>query len=73
MLKPAETIWREGFAVGEVIAGVHCPCRPGSQEGKVWEDGWSQGLLKREGCFHPDGPSSSQCLGPGQQGQDAAS
>ena len=65
MLKPAAVIWREGFAAGEVIAGVHCPYRPGSQEAEVWEDGWSQGFLKREGCFHRDGPL------PGQQEQDS--
>jgi hypothetical protein len=73
MLKPAEIIWREGFAAGEVIGGSYCPYRPGSDEADFWEDGWSQGLLKREGCFYREGPLRSQRLGPGQQEHDGTS
>ena len=73
MLKPAEAIWREGFAAGEVSTGSRCPYRPGSEEADVWEDGWFQGYLKREGCFFRDGPLRGPQSGPGPQAHDGAS
>ena len=68
MLKPAEELWREGFAVGQRIeGGSRCPYCAGSSEAEVWEDGWHQGWLKREGCFHRETPSPSFSTNKGNE------
>lgn len=55
MLKPIEEIWREGFMAADIY-GSWCPYRADSCEFEVWEKGWMQGYLKREGCAYQDHP-----------------
>lgn len=54
--KAEDEIWCEGFSIGEVRVGGCCPYASGSLEAEAWEDGWSQGVLKREGLDYRDEP-----------------
>jgi hypothetical protein len=57
--KAKDEIWQEGFSTGERLVGGCCPYACGSPEAEAWEDGWTQGVLKREGLDYRDEPGPS--------------
>ncbi len=58
-----EAIWRAGFEAGQQLQSCRCPFPYHSPLADAWEDGWTQGLLKREGLpyrSHPQGLPGSE-------------
>jgi hypothetical protein len=53
-----EEIWRAGFDAGQRMLSSRSPFPFHSPQADAWEDGWTQGMLKREGLpyrGHPPG------------------
>ena len=51
-----EEIWRAGFEAGQQMSGCRCPFPYHSPQADAWEDGWTQGMLKRESLPYRDCP-----------------
>lgn len=56
MEEAVEEIWRAGFEAGQQLSGCPCPFSYHSPQADTWEDGWTQGMLKREGLAYRDRP-----------------
>jgi hypothetical protein len=54
----SDEIWRAGFDSGHHMLGCRCPFPYHSPQADVWEDGWTQGMLKREGLPYRNHPLS---------------
>jgi hypothetical protein len=56
MEEAVEEIWCAGFEVGYQMLSCRCPFPYHSPQADAWEDGWTQGMLKREGLAYRDHP-----------------
>lgn len=50
-----ERIWQEGFDAARYF-GAQCPYPEASRQAEIWESGWAEGVMRRNGAPHLSEP-----------------